>query len=96
MAIRRKRNDLTLQQKYEIVKILDQKFWQKEISIKFECSQPTVSKIKTSIYYRVLPDGCLTFKANSRTQKGESKNNDYGCLQHARNRETMSFCDWEE
>lgn len=77
MATKRKRNDLTLRQKYDIVKMLDQKFSQKEISIKYECSQPVVSKIsktreeiRTQFESSVNPD-----RKRQRTGKDEDVEN---------------------
>lgn len=45
MSLKRKKTDLTLAQKYEIVTWLDQKMTQKEISTKLGCSTSTISKI---------------------------------------------------
>lgn len=45
MASKRKRNDLSLADKFEIVKLLDQKISQSEIGRKSGCSQSVVSRI---------------------------------------------------
>ena len=42
---KRKRNDLSLADKYEVVKLLDQKLSQTEISKKLGCSQSQISRI---------------------------------------------------
>lgn len=44
---KRKRNDLSLADKYEVVKLLDQKLPQTEISKKLGCSQSQISRISS-------------------------------------------------
>ena len=45
MATKRKRNDLSLAQKLEIIKLSTNKVPQTEISRKFDCAPSTISKI---------------------------------------------------
>ena len=45
MANKRKRNELSLADKFEAVKLLDKKLWQVEIAKRLDCSQPAISKI---------------------------------------------------
>lgn len=49
MAQKRKRRDLTLADKYEAVKLLEQKLSQAEVAKRMGCSQPQVHKLSNEV-----------------------------------------------
>lgn len=49
MAQKRKRRDLTLADKYEAVKLLEQKLSQAEVAKQMGCSQPQVHKLSNEV-----------------------------------------------